>query len=101
QASAKKNEAPANAVIVALLGITFVIAWMMTRPLMELAFYAPLIGSQPWSILTYPFAASPDGNNFIWLVVECLWLWGMGGFVEAELGTARYVGFWIASTLIN
>lgn len=53
--------------------------------------------SRPWTALTYWLA--PIG--FLGALFSVLWLWGIGGSVERELGTKRYVAFWIAMTVLG
>lgn len=100
-ASIHRYGAPGTWVLVALLVVAFLVAWFSPGILHPLAFIPAELGSQPWSVLTYPFHNPGDGGNFVWYVVLWLWLWGMGGDVERRIGTPRLVGVWIAATLVG
>lgn len=100
QTSARQHGAPVTVALVVLMAVGFLAGWMDTsgRLLVQTAFTTPTLLSEPWRMLTYPYFT--DGRKFIGLVFLCLWLWGIGGAVERELGAKRYLGVWIAFSVL-
>jgi membrane associated rhomboid family serine protease len=98
---ARQSLAPATVAICVGLVFTFLLAALRLQPNIGLwlAFFTDF--SQPWGLVTYPFAYPGDGSGLIWLVLEVLWLWGMGGSVERDLGTPKYVALFLAFTLLG
>lgn len=59
--------------------------------------------SRPWTLLTYPFAIGTlagGGFGLIWLAFLAMWLYQVGGQIEGELGTKKYVGLWLILTIL-
>lgn len=59
--------------------------------------------SRPWTLITYPFALETlagGGFGIIWLLFLALWLYQVGGQIEGELGTKKYVGLWLILTVL-
>lgn len=100
-ASIHRHGAPGTWVLVALLVATFLVAWSSPGILTALAFIPAEVAQSPWTTLTYPFHNPGDGQNFLWYVVLWLWLWSMGGDVERRIGTRRFIGVWVAATLVG
>lgn len=100
---AKSSQAPATAALTVGIAVAFVVSWFTAGRVLglPLAFDPATIGSAPWTLLTYPFASIGDGRALIWVLLLCLWLWGMGGAVERDLGTARFVGFWFIVAILG
>lgn len=65
-----------------------------------IGFLPALFADHPWSILTYPYAADASQSAFIIVLFECFWMYGIGGGVERELGTTKFLLFWIAMTIL-
>ena len=98
---ARTSQAPATAALTAAIALAFVVSWFTAGKLLPLAFDPATIGSAPWTVLTYPFASIGDGRDLIWVLFLCLWFWGMGGAVERDLGTPRYLVFWFSAALLG
>src|SRR3954467_14845699 len=90
RSQAKSSLAPGTVGITIALVASFLIAFLHLAPIGEkLSFFTDF--TQPWGLLTYPFAWVGDTGAILWLVIEILWLWGMGGSIERELGTPKYL----------
>lgn len=78
----------------------FVAIWMNIAPnLFEaLVFSTTDALAKPWTILTYPYVVAVGG--FLGLVFLCLWVWGIGGSVERELGSGKYLAVWMVFTAL-
>lgn len=101
QSSARQGGMPVTAAIVGTAAAAFLLSWLSgSMAFGNFAFDPRLLGSQPWSLLTYPFAFPPDGGNFIGVVFVCWWLWGIGGQVERELRAITYGLFFAAMTVL-
>ncbi len=99
QQQARRNGAPATYALIGLLLATFVISWAMKGVLFQpLQFFSDW--SQPWGLFTYPFASAGDGRGLFWFLVELYWLFWVGTAAENDLGTQRYVLFWLGSTVL-
>ncbi len=97
---ARTHGVPATAAIIALMATCFVLSWFGLAILYSgLALEVRSVFSQPWTMLTYPFA-SPGATHVLFFVLTCLWLWSFGGSVERDLGSARFVLAWIVLTLL-
>lgn len=56
-----------------------------------------IIDGELWRLLTFQFLVSSP----IWLLFELLILWIMGSAIEEELGTARFVAFYLIAGLVT
>jgi membrane associated rhomboid family serine protease len=104
QMRAKQSGTPVTVALVVLLIVAYLIPFFAQSPVTQpLAFITSSSGllSGVWSLLTYPFAAAGDGRDFAWFVISLLWLWGIGGSVERDLGQSRYVAVWLVATLLG
>jgi membrane associated rhomboid family serine protease len=93
--SAGRHGAPVTVALVVALIAAFLLIWMRVGVdlLAQLAFSSLDAGSKPWTLVTYPYVT--DVRSFIGLVFLCLWIWGIGGSVERELGSGKYLGIWV------
>jgi membrane associated rhomboid family serine protease len=98
---ARTSQAPATAALTAAIALAFIVSWFTGGQLLPLAFDPATIASAPWTVLTYPFASLGDGRDMIWVLFLCLWFWGMGGAVERDLGTVRYLVFWFSVVVLG
>lgn len=100
---ARSSQAPATAVLTVAIGLAFVISWFSAGRFLGLDWmFLPEIALQkPWTMLTYQFASVGDGRGLIWLVFLLLWLWGLGGSLERDLGTPKYVAYWFVMTFLG
>jgi membrane associated rhomboid family serine protease len=95
----RRSGRPATAIVVALIGVVYVLAWFTKSPFfVELAFNGL---ARPWTALTYPLASTGSGGAFIGVLLELWWLWMIGGEVESVMGTARYAVFFALATLVG
>ncbi|OGR29771.1 MAG: hypothetical protein A2139_03705 [Desulfobacca sp. RBG_16_60_12] len=97
-AARARNNAPVTTAIVVLMVAGFLGCWLDTsfRVLNALLFHTSEVWSQPWGLVTYPFAE----NGIVSLLFACLWLWGVGGVVEREEGALRFGAFWVAMSAL-
>jgi len=95
----RRYGAPATwAIILVALGI-FVVSWLMRGILLKpLSFLTDW--SQPWGILTYPFANVGDGTNLFWFLIMLYWLYWVGTSAENDLGLGRYLIFFFGETIL-
>ncbi len=97
----RRASAPATVSLVIALGVAYVAAWLSKSPvLFDLLAFLPH-SPKLWTALTYPFASLGSGDAFIWLLVLLWWLWSMGGSVERDMGTNRYLILFFACTLVG
>ncbi len=99
--SARAHGAPATVALVAAIAVSFLVIWVSNSSslILSLAFSSTDVAARPWTLLTYPFAA--DFQAFLSVVFSCLWLWGIGGQVEREIGSWRYVVAWLIFTALS
>jgi membrane associated rhomboid family serine protease len=92
--NARTHAAPGTVAVVVAMIAGFLVIFMRMAPelLMNTSFFTVDAWQKPWTFLTYPYF-SPQGG-FLGLVFLCLWIWGIGGSVERELGTGRYLAAW-------
>jgi len=90
--SARAHRAPVTVALVVAIIVGFLAVFMRMSPgiLQNLAFFSLDALSKPWTFVTYPFLT----DSFISVLFACLWLWGIGGWVEHDLGTTRYLTVW-------
>lgn len=100
QGSARAHGAPVTVALVVLLALSFLVGWIAPglRFQENLAFLTADAAQRPWTLATYPFAASM--GDLLSLVFTCLWLWGIGGHVERDIGPSRFLTVWIAFTIL-
>jgi membrane associated rhomboid family serine protease len=97
--SARAHGAPATVGLVVALIAGFLAFWMRLAPADALGHFVFVTQEallRPWTLLTYPYVT----GSFIELLFACLWIWGIGGSVERELGSARYLVVWFAFTAL-
>lgn len=100
--AARSNAAPVTTGIVAAIVGVFVLAWAKIIPagaILSMTFETSQAFAKPWAMLTYPFVtgafSGPIGVLFL-----CLWLWGIGGSVERDLGPAKYLIVWCVISVL-
>lgn len=84
----------------ALLIASFLGSWASQSTLFDdmLPLRSGSLGQQPWTLVTYPFF---QASQFVWFLVLLFWLFSIGGSVESELGTTKFVGFWVVMTVLG
>lgn len=96
--AAKANSAPVTVAIVVASVACFVFNWMTHGQLTAvLAFFPAFAVSRPWGFVTYPLAIL-DPLSALFL---CLWIWGIGGMVERELGSIKYLAVYLIFTFLS
>jgi membrane associated rhomboid family serine protease len=99
-AASKRNAAPATTGIVVVLIACFVAIWAgATGFASQLVFYsAPSMAlARPWTFITYPFVA----DSAVGVIFACLWLWGLGGSLERDLGSLRFLIAWLVFSALS
>ena len=95
----RRSGAPVTLALIASFVGIFVISWLMKGTVAApLAFLTDW--SQPWGIVTYAWASSGDGQGLFWFLLEMYWLWWVGSAAEVQLGTKKYIGFFLASIVL-
>lgn len=86
--------------VAAAIGFGFLVSFFSSgKAAQYLLFDAGEPFRYPWSFLTYPYAFPPGA--FLSALFGILWLIGIGGSVERELGRNRFFGFWFVMTLLG
>src|SRR5947209_10652485 len=93
QSSIRQHGAPATVGILVLAWANFLASWVSGGGLWNgyLKFQPTFFTMFPWTPLIYPFAAM--AADIIGIFFMSYWLWIIGGTVERDLGTGRYLGF--------
>ena len=98
---AARQGAPFTLFLLASLVAFALLGWLTQgRAVVPLALIDPV--GHPWSFLTYPWAYNPLAESFgvVFLLFFVMWLVQFGTSVEREMGTARFIAFWLVSTLV-
>lgn len=97
---ARSQSTPATLVLVGLLAASFLASWFSQGKLLgpDLAFYPNDWLNRAWTLVSYPFGSQ---GNFFGVLFSCWWLWGIGGSIEREIGSARMAEFWLATSAIG
>lgn len=99
RSASRGNAAPVTTALIVVMVAMFVLIWMRVVPLSlvsSLIFTADAGIRRPWTLLTYPFLPTGLGTNgAIGVFFICLWLWGIGGSVERDLGPVKYLAVWL------
>lgn len=100
QAGARRHGAPVTVAVVAILAASFLTSWMSQGRLLGegMVFFPSNALEQPWTFVSYAFGSA---GNFIGVLFACLWLWGVGGMVERDIGSAGFAAFWLIMTLLG
>ena len=99
QGWAARQRAPFTLALAGTLVLTALVGWATQgRTLAPLA----LAPSQPWGLVTFPWAFSPLGSLFgtVFLLVLVAFLLRFGGMLERETGTGRLATFWFAAAAV-
>jgi membrane associated rhomboid family serine protease len=91
----------ATYILIALLGLCYVLAWVTKSPLFVKDMWFDGNWSHPWTALTYPFASEGMGGALIWELFLLWWLYWIGSDLEREIGAARVFGIFLISSLIG
>lgn len=95
-----RHGAPVTVGLLAVLVGTFLIAWL-GGGLQWLAYTTEAGMGRPWTLVTYPFYSTGAGQGFLFFVILCLWLWGIGGDLERRVGAQRYLLIWFGATVVG
>lgn len=98
---ARAQGAPATiGLLASLIGVALAFWFTQSRGILLFALSQDSL-SRPWSFLTYAWADMPFlGLNLLFYFCFISWTFYIGGQLERELGTARYLGLWIGSVLL-
>lgn len=99
--SARGGDTPAVYGLLALMGIVFIVDWLMHGAISlfivwptTVSWFASL---QLWRAFTFPFA---HNTNFLYLITDALVLYFFGGSLERSWGSARFLVFFFASGIV-
>lgn len=95
----RRSGAPATLFLIASMLAVFVVSWLMKGKLAApLQFWTNW--SQPWGLITYPWASAGQGQELFWFLIELYWLWWVGSAAEVQLGLKKYLGFFLISSVL-
>lgn len=98
--NARTMGSPVTVAIVILLAGSFLVGWLSEGRWMgsELAFFPVDVAVRPWTLVSYPLG---NIGNFLGVLFSCLWLWGIGGTVERDIGSRAFAIFWLAMSALG
>jgi membrane associated rhomboid family serine protease len=99
--AARSSGSPVTAALVALIVTGFLLGWfgVLDGSRTNLAFNPASLFQAPWTLLTYPFTFLGP-SWLISVLFACMWLWGIGGSIERTEGPSRFLGIWIAFSVL-
>jgi membrane associated rhomboid family serine protease len=100
RSGAARHGAPVTVALVVVLATSFLLSWMSQGRFfgVDFAFFPTTAWERPWTFVSYAFGSI---GNFIGVLIACLWLWGIGGMVERELGSRTFAKFWLLMTALG
>lgn len=98
----RRQGSPITIGIIASLIVTALAFWTTSFRGLEHFALGTSWQSQPWTLLTYPWAYSPfyDGLAILFFVFLCMWMFFVGGLVERDLGSVKYLLLWLVMILL-
>lgn len=96
-AASKRNAAPATTGIIVAFIATFLCTWFRLPIVQQLAFDPGIALQRPWMFFSYGFVVGTP----IGLLFAGLWLWGIGGAVERDLGSLKYLVVWFGFSALS
>lgn len=98
----RRQAAPITIGIIASLIVMAFVWWFAAGKGMESIFLGPGWQSQPWSLVTYPWAVLPftSGVGILCFVFLVMWLFWVGGTIERDLGPVKYLATWALMILL-
>lgn len=97
-ANARASGAPVTVAIVITWIATFILSLLKVIGDAGFLFDTARFANTPWTVLTYSFAMSAGP---IALLFSCLWFWGIGGSVERELGSPKFLAVYIVFATLS
>ncbi len=73
----------------------FILSTMMEGSQQALALIPGMVGSRPWTLVTYQFI---HGSSMFWFFISMLVLWIMAKPLEDSWGSPRFLVFWLVAT---
>ena len=90
----RRNRTPVTFALLGIIGVVFVAQYLFGDALtFALAFYAPLMSTEPWRIITSAFAH----GGIVHIMFNGYSLWVLGNAVERIVGSVRFLAIFIAS----
>lgn len=98
----KKNSAPFTVLLIVSFIASSLMFWFLNLKGLELVALTNSGRSPLWAFLTYPWAYMPFGNglSLMFFVFLMYWLLQVGGSIERDLGTPRFIALWFSATLL-
>jgi hypothetical protein len=98
---AREQGAPVTIGLIVALGAMSLFFYFLHMRFFENLVLSPSWGSQPWTLLTYPFAyPGLMGIGLIWMLITAWWLFWVGASVERDVGSPKFAAFWFLTTLL-
>jgi len=97
----RRQGAPVTVILIASLIVAALTFWLTALSGLRYLILFPGWQSQPWSLVTYPWAGVPfeSGLSLICFVFLCMWMWMTGSSLERDLGSAKYALLWLVMIL--
>lgn len=90
----RRNRTPVTFVLLGLIGVVYIAQFLFGDQLtFALAFYSPLMATEPWRIITSAFAH----GGIVHIMFNGYSLWVLGNAVERIVGSAKFAAIFIAS----
>jgi membrane associated rhomboid family serine protease len=92
--SIRRNRTPVTFVLLGLIGVVYIGQYLFGDQLtFALAFYAPLMATEPWRIITSALAH----GGIVHIMFNGYSLWVLGNAVERIVGSAKFAAIFTAS----
>ena len=93
-ASMRRNRTPVTFVLIGLIGVVYAAQYLFGDDLTyALAFYAPLMWTEPWRFITSAFAH----GGIVHIMFNGYSLWVLGNSVERVVGSAKFLTIFTSS----
>jgi membrane associated rhomboid family serine protease len=95
-ASVRRSGTPATFALIGVIGAVYVAQFVLGDAVtFQLAFYAPLIPSEPWRMVTTALVH----GGIMHVMFNAYSLWVLGNILERILGSARFLAVFALSTV--
>ena len=107
----KRGGIPVSYSLIGIVIVSFLVDWFWPlvpasndhpTPLAYLIFDSSKLLVRPWTLLTYPLVSLAGGGYpFVFLVINCIFLWFTGGSLERAWGSGKYLGAFALFSVIS
>ena len=94
--SVRRSGTPATFVLIGIIGAVYVAQFVFGDTFtFSLAFYAPLIPTEPWRVVTTALVH----GGIMHVMFNAYSLWVLGNILERILGSAQFIAVFVVSTI--